>query len=212
MALTFALLIVILLVVPPVVFALLSERKPKSTLSTRKVHIDSVKGIVLFVSAIRPDQDLQENLLAYKIMKHISDSNPENLDRRYIWLIHGETLNERNSSYWNTNELYSEFSPRNEFTVVRKGIHNINDLTQTFEVVEEIFSFELPKYNLRESDVICDITSGTKTMSTGMVLACMGGRRLVYFPQGDTDRDMSEFIEINTKSLLDAVVSSSAVA
>ena len=51
----------------------------------------------------------------------------------------------------------------------------------TFAVVDRIFREEAPRVSLRADEIVGDITSGTVTMTDGMMLACaLFGRRLQY--------------------------------
>lgn len=202
--------ILLILVIIGIVFLIIPAqfliKSPNSFLKTHHLKIDTVKGAILFVSEIKSGHEI-ERLLAYQILKEISISNPNKYEKRYVWLIHGGVSKEPNSSFKNTTDLISLFSS-DKFELIPKNVNNINDPSDSFKVVEDIFAFEASRFGLGEFDVVCDFTGGTKAMSIGMSLACMGKRRLIYSPQDDPIIDNNIFLEIDTKSLLHSAIAS----
>ena len=78
---------------------------------------------------------------------------------------------------------------------------DIFDANESFQLINDIFSRQL--YGTNPRQVVCDLTSGTKLMSLGMALACVGDRKLIYFPKTEKD-DAAQYIHIDTQSLLSA--------
>ncbi|HUW12609.1 MAG TPA: hypothetical protein VM537_22975, partial [Anaerolineae bacterium] len=60
-------------------------------------------------------------------------------------------------------------------------IGDADDPEDTFVAVEEAYRRARKRYGLKTGQVIADFTGGTKAMTAGMVLACVGeGRPLEY--------------------------------
>jgi hypothetical protein len=203
-------IILLILLLIGIAFLLVPEKylvkSPHSVLHKQELEISTVKGVVLFVSELKPDQSL-ENLLAFKVLNQISQSNPNQYNRRYVWLIHGGVLEQPNSSFNNANSLIATFSSSN-LEVMSRNASDVNDPSDSFRVVEEVFTFDVPRYGLGQLDIVCDFTGGTKAMSIGMALACIGRRRLIYLPQHGSSDNSKSFLEIDSKSLLHSIIAS----
>ena len=66
-----------------------------------------------------------------------------------------------------TNRYYEDV-PKIDYYLV-----NPDEIESTYEIVLRILDVEAPTAGLQHSDIIADITGGTKTMAIGVALACM---------------------------------------
>ncbi|MBU0654636.1 MAG: hypothetical protein KJ914_05810 [Gammaproteobacteria bacterium] len=160
-------------------------------LSLKEMPTSEISSIIMFVSDIKEDKDISE-LLAYKILCQMV----KNKNKKNIWLIHSPISDRKGSSYQNTYNLVNQFQNDN-FNISTQGIKDVFDIKESFNVINNIL--DLTK---NDKEIICDFTSGTKPMSLGMALACIGEKRLVYFPKTDQD-DASKYLHINTGELID---------
>lgn len=172
------------------------KRSDSSLKITRFSTID-IKAIILFVGTSRSGETL-EDLLAYKILNLMSSHNREL--QKQVWLIHGDISDQQGASYYNTYQLVKRFKSE-YFNIHPYGIEDIFDANETFRLVNRIF---LDVEDIKHTEIVCDCTSGTKLMTLGMALACIGKRRLIYFPK-TTEGDAKEYIEIDTKTFLRSI-------
>ncbi len=162
-----------------------------ASLKIVKFPTEDIKAIIMLVGKSRRDEAF-ENLLTYKVLTHMS-SGQNNITKQ-AWLVHGDISNEEGASYHNTYRLVQKFKS-DSLKIHTSNIENIFDASEAFSIVNRIFASD----NLRISskDIVCDCTGGTKLMTLGMALACVGNRRLIYFPKGELE-DASEYLEIDT--------------
>jgi len=198
-ALVILVLGVVFVVLPSSWLSKYSSQKTQTVLNKRVLEVGDIIGMILFVSKLGNGSQLSD-LLAYKMLNNISKVKQKRSNKQYIWLIYGELSKEANSSYMSACKLKAEFqSPNLNVNIV--DVEDINDPSKSFSVIDDIFNFEIQKYGLKDSDIVCDVTGGTKTMSIGMALACMlGKRRMIYFAKDASKDDL--IVEIDAKRLL----------
>ena len=97
---------------------------------------------------------------------------------------------------------------KNFFDIVTKNaikiefvkITNSNDSKHIKEIIDGIYN-DLP-FDLRENDIIADITAGNKPMTAAMVLSCLNSDRdIEYIEQSEK----KELIEVNISPKLKGV-------
>lgn len=161
-------------------------------LKLKEVSTTDIVSIIMFVGTIKDNDDIS-SFLPYKIISHMKNSI---IVKKRVWLIHSSISNEPGSSYQNACELSLLFSSEN-LIINTQCINNIFSIEESFNIVSGILSNNQNSKN----DILCDFTSGTKTMSLGMALACIGDKRLIYFPH-TKDNDAIKFLHMNTGELI----------
>ena len=146
------------------------------------------------------------------IRYHLGETGERGVESpRYCWLIATEPPPEgtadptagagsgigepAQSSGRNAAELRERYKDRFEKIEVIP-IGDADDPEETFVAVEEAYRRARKRYGLKAGEVIADFTGGTKAMTAGMVLGCVGqGRRLEYMkprkykPDGRADAE-----------------------
>ncbi|HNP69881.1 MAG TPA: hypothetical protein PLO33_14610 [Kouleothrix sp.] len=133
----------------------------------------AARGLVVLISPRRPTERL-EDMASYQALLY-------HRQLTHCWLI---ATSGEGGSLATAHELARYFSG------VQSAIWQVLDpihADETFALVERIFTIDLPDAGLTASDVLADITGGTKPMTAGMVLACGHQRAMqymVYQPAG----------------------------
>lgn len=172
------------------------EQNRKSSLKKRSLSIPDIKGFIILSSNKPPEVNFEE-ILAYKIIKIISEQQKCN-KKKNIWLLSDSDYS-ANSSYQNALKLKKEFETEN-LKITVEDIKEINDPDKIFSKIHSIYNFAQHDICIKENEIVCDCTGGSKIMTIGMALASMGGRRLVYFDKSDN------YVEIDTKYLFDSIM------
>lgn len=66
-------------------------------------------------------------------------------------------------------------------------IENPNDIKSIYKVINEIYVKGLEEVNLHETEVIADITGGTRPISSAIILACTSSDRNIEYVEQDTN-------------------------
>lgn len=123
------------------------------------------RGLIALVSP-GPGGSPQTRLAIEFYMKQ--DSLQDQLN--HCWLIVGPGEGE-DSSTENAEKLKASFEPQGvKIDII--PLSSSEDPKEVFEAVKQIYSATLQNIPLRPEEVIADFTAGTKSMSTGMALAC----------------------------------------
>ena len=133
------------------------------------VRPDPAPGLIVLVSPQRATERL-EDLASYQALAF----HQRRLS--HCWLI---ATNGPGGSLATAQALAQHFGAYG----INSTIWQVLDAThadETFALVEQIYSAEVPEAGLAEQDVIADITGGTKPMTAGMVLACGDRRPMQY--------------------------------
>lgn len=105
---------------------------------------------------------------------------------RYCWLIgsHGGSLPQAEAikTHYADSGLSIEVRP----------VYDAFGVQETYDLVRRIYEVEACKIGLRPQNVIADFTGGTKTMSTGMLLACAQLQAPMQYMLGRRDGKPSE--------------------
>lgn len=171
-----------------------TDRRDKgyTSLKITKSLTSELKAIVLFVSEPRPNETV-EDLLAYKVLAQI-DSSRESAYPRHVWLLHSHISSGDGSSYRSASLISKRFNSK-EIQVHTRVIDDVLDANTVFPVIRDILRTRCP--GVREGDIVCDCTSGTKLVTLGTALASFGDAKIVYFPRGAGQKDdASEYVEI----------------
>jgi len=179
------LLVALIFVALPRSYFLSSSKKK---INLEEVSTSEIASIIMFVSNLQQNEDVS-CLLSYKILSQMNNNNK----KKKVWLIHSSISKDDNSSYVNAYNLKTQFTSNN-FKIETRGIDDIFDIEESFNVVNSILSVENKRP--RKDKILCDFTSGTKPMSLGMASACVGGKQLVYFPKSK-DNDANNFLHVN---------------
>jgi hypothetical protein len=186
--LSFLLIAAFVFVILPMKFFVSSTKK---TIELKEMQTSEISSIIMFVSKLKKDKQFQD-LLAYKILSHMK----KNTKFKSACLIHSGISKDDGSSYENAYKLHAEFNDE-KFLITTLPISDIFDIEESFNAVNKILlSDDIPT-----KDIICDFTSGTKPMSLGMTVACIGEKRLVYFP----GEDATKYLHINPGELMGIV-------
>jgi hypothetical protein len=84
------------------------------------------------------------------------------------WLIATPEMKQR------AKELEAEYEDVIPHVIIRP-IANMYDTGGCYQLIRDIYHQEAPRLELEPSEVIADITGGTKPMTMGMILACLEG-------------------------------------
>lgn len=186
----FLLFISLIFILLPIKYFIPSDKKK---IDLEEVATRDITSIIMFVSNLKKGEELSD-LLSYKILLQMENNNKD----KNVWLIHSSISKNTFSSYINAYALRSKFNASN-FKIKTKQIDEIFNIEENFNVVNSILSSEENR-NIR-NNILCDFTSGTKPMSLGMAIACVGKKRLVYFPK-TKDNDARKYLYINLEKIM----------
>ncbi len=191
----------------------LNRNEIKNTIDSRKLK-DQFKGLIAFISEppkklvdepeskmrwIATNKEIIKQFAATKNSTQVVDiqgigpifkaiiHNSEKLN--HCWLIHSKqsAINIELINYFFKEVLNNNIKP--EFI----EIGNPDNCKLINEVVNNIYD-KLPK-GITEKDVISDITSGNKPMTTGMIISCLPPQRRIEYVE-QREKELIE-IEIN---------------
>jgi len=130
---------------------------------------DQYPGLIVLVGTGRPGEDPLTQSAGVAISHHQSAL-------KTCWLI--ASAGERGSLPV-AQDLQRAYDGENFETRIRT-MADAFDVQESYDLVERIYSEEVPEAGLREEQVIADFTGGTKPMSAGMILACGETRPMQY--------------------------------
>lgn len=102
---------------------------------------------------------------------------------RYCWLLFTEQSREAKDV---VDYFIKEFTS-GTVRAIPVPIDNPYDIKSTYKVVSEIYVKGLGEVNLRETEVIADITGGTAPMSAAIILVCTSSDRSIEYVEQDTN-------------------------
>jgi hypothetical protein len=200
---------VLLLVVAALLYRLVVEDlRPDLAVSVPGKPAGQHKGLIALVSYGR----LSDIPATAAIKYHLAENEAGASERlRCCWLVATEAPSQKEldptagvvvpygeppqSSAKNALDLCDRYRERlDKVEVITIG--DADDPEDTFVAVEEAYRRARKRHGLEAGEVIADFTGGTKAMTAGMVLACVGkGRRLEYMkprkykPDGRADAE-----------------------
>lgn len=186
--------VAVLLIVASVLYTLIvKDLSPSVGVSVPGKPVGQHEGLIALVSYGRVSDIPATAAIRY----HLGDTDGRGAGSlRYCWLIATEPPREdaldptagvgagiaepAQSSARNATNLRERHKDRLEkIEVITIG--DADDPEDTFVAVDEAYRRARKRYGLKARQVIADFTGGTKAMTAGMVLACVGqGRRLEY--------------------------------
>lgn len=141
----------------------LTRRQPHLEMSS---PVPRSRGAVVLVSLGSSGRSAAQSALDY----HLDGGNGAAPRLQYAWLLTGPGQGEF-SSQANAEALRADYEQRGLKKVEVIALSDADDPRQAFDVVQGIYA-SLPLLGLAPREVICDYTGGTKSMTSGMVLAC----------------------------------------
>jgi hypothetical protein len=96
------------------------------------------------------------------------------------WIITGGPASEQSATGL-VSKLVQDGMPLKMFQVKTLSAENADNPEAVHRLVDEIYAEAKEKHNLEEEEVIADYTGGTKSMTSGMVLACTSPHRPLQF-------------------------------
>jgi len=175
------------------------SKNDTSTVKIESIPIEEIKAIIFLVSdhqkKIKQNENFElENTLIYKILINLSHKfNDSNYKLKNIFLIHEDIAEKVGTSSYIARIIKDKF--KNKYRIEKISIESSYDTQKCFEAIKNIYENAINKYQLKEEDIVCDSTGGTKPMSIGAALACSGKRKLVYCERGC--EDSLKFLRIN---------------
>lgn len=164
-----------------------TKRNPTLVIKRREIHISSIRATIVFVGELSRNAPI-EGTLAYSLLQCMTKNSGKRV--RHVWLLHGPCPEKEEeiscSSYGVMGRLQQRFQ-NSGLKIMPRLVTYPFDPHDTFAVVNEVFTTEVPQMGLREADVICNYTGGPKPVAIGMALACAGRRRLAYSGEGKED-------------------------
>lgn len=157
-----------------------STKKENFDLKMESIAIDKIKAIIFLVSDYQSrvqndnDFDLHKSML-YQVMETLK-TNHNNIE--FIWLVHEDIAEKKGSSSYIAREIKDLYN--GHFVIKKETIENPFETKSTFIAIKRIYDEALKVYKLKEQEIICDSTGGTKPMSIGASIACSSSRKLVY--------------------------------
>ncbi|MEM7554856.1 MAG: hypothetical protein AAF378_12285 [Cyanobacteria bacterium P01_A01_bin.84] len=158
---------------------------------------ETFPGLILLASAFGI------NSPAHVALKHHWNNGIGNLN--YCWIICGGSVslkaarellhdefginvnNQRKFEY----DIYTPGNKNRKLKVILENLSppNNDDPQRVLLLINKIFRDAYKKYNLNESEIIADYTGGTKSMTSGVILACANPQRRLQFmkPGGYVD-------------------------
>ena len=132
------------------------------------------RGLIVLVGTGRPKEDPLVQSAASAIDYHRSIE--PNVGLQCCWLI--ATAGE-NGSVPVADALKQRYQGQN-LTVHIRVVADPFQIQETYNLVQRIYTEEVPRAGLAEHEVIADFTGGVKPMSAGMILACGERRPMQY--------------------------------
>lgn len=166
------------------------QRENRIEIETLAIQNQNIKGIILLVGDFsrkvsRESYDIEQEL----IFRLIEKLTKENQNMKYVWLVHQDIRESKGSPSYVARLIRDKYKDKFK-EVIRKPIDDPFNTQNTYDVVSDIYTEATKKFSLKEEEIACDCTGGTKTMSIGASLACSSrSRKLVYCTKkenGDT--------------------------
>jgi hypothetical protein len=132
------------------------------------------RGLIVLVGIGRPGEDPMRQSAGAAIEYHIATGQEAGLETCWLIATGGES-----GSLPIAYRLQEACRSRNITTFIRT-VADPFSLQETYDVVQRIYTEEVPKAGLSEHEVIADFTGGVKPMSAGMILACGDHRPMQY--------------------------------
>jgi hypothetical protein len=145
------------------------SRSPDLVLVPNDRQPEAHPGLIVLVGTGRPGEDPLEQAAGDAIRHHEATLQT-------CWLI---ASGGKDGSLPVAHELERQLEEVGCDTRVR-AVADAFDVQQSYELVERIYTEEVPTAGLTEAQVIADFTGGTKPMSAGMILACGEARPMQY--------------------------------
>jgi len=116
------------------------------------------------------------------IRYHYQGSNREFLQPvlQHCWIITGGPASEQSATGL-INKVVKDGFPADIFHLKALSAEDADNPEAVHRLVDEIYAEAADKFSLAEENVVADYTGGTKSMTSGMILACASPRRPLQF-------------------------------
>ena len=155
-------------------------------LSSRQgeIEVEAVPGFVrrhrglIVLSSVGQGIGSAESAILY----HWQGSKKEHTEPvlEVCWIITGGAASEQSATGL-IKKLVQDGIPAKIWQLKTLSAENADNPEAVHQLVDEIYREAKEKYRLDEEDVIADYTGGTKSMTSGIVLACTSPRRPLQF-------------------------------
>ncbi|MEW6418836.1 MAG: hypothetical protein AB1480_12065 [Nitrospirota bacterium] len=167
--------VIIILLLDPIPKFITYLIKGRGTLSSEMGTLPKRhRGLIVLCS-------IGENISAEQAIRyHYRGLKNEHQDSilKHCWMITGGDASEQAARNLIV-KLVSEGFPNNLFKIIQISGDDADNPTKVYKIIEDIFK-SLPE-GFKESDIISDYTGGTKSMTSGLVLACAIPSRELQF-------------------------------
>lgn len=76
-------------------------------------------------------------------------------------------------------------------------VRDASSVVETYQLIQLLYASEIPESQLRDGDVVADITGATKPMSLGMLLACQGRSPVQYMVRPEQGPSVPVLLELS---------------
>jgi len=142
-----------------------------------KLVAPSHRGLILFLSPGGIDLPL------FVIQHHYSGSQEQRLQHCWVLL----------TRHRDVEDVLEQLAARLSELEIDVAVHPVylpsTDIESAYRAVERVYAHDVVAEGLEPAEVMADMTGGLKTMTAGMVLACLPFDRTLEYVESDRDAD-----------------------